>query len=213
MENLVKFKAGWVRTTTYRVKQLLQKFVDGNLVEEETVVPKQYAVYAVLESNADKLAEIETRLTIQGEEYYEQEGIEDEFVLNKVENDNEFAGCTTFIAPQKLFTCGNATIGISKTGARAGRMFCNLEEDTTKSDDMGIVKREAFKMGITEDDPIFKQAVVNNLLGTCTSQAGKDDMDYLRLKSRKTAPVAEEKKTAKKTAKADKADPKEAELK
>jgi len=212
MESLVKFKAGWVRTTTYRVKQLLQKFVDGNLVEEETVVPKQYAVYAVLESNAEKLAEIETRLTIQGEEYYEQEGITDEFVLNVVENDNEFAGCTTFIAPQKLFTCGNATIGISKSGARAGKMFCNLEEDTTKSDDMGIVKREAFKLGITQDDPIFKQAVVNNLLGTCTSQAGKDDMDYLRLKSRKTAPVVEKEPKAK-TKKADKADPKEAELK
>jgi len=208
MESLVKFKAGWVRTTTYRVKQLLQKFVDGNLVEEETVVPKQYAVYAVLESNAEKLAEIETRLTIQGEEYYEQEGITDEFVLNKVENDNEFAGCTTFIAPQKLFTCGNATIGISKSGARAGKMFCNLEEDTTKSDDMGIVKREAFKMGIKDTDPIFITAVVNNLLGTCTSNAGKDDMDYLRLKSRKTAPVVENKPKVK----AKKADPKEAEL-
>ncbi len=210
MDSLVTFKAGWVRTTTYRVKQKDQKFVDGNLVEEDIIVPKQYAVYAVLEENAEKLAEIETRLTIQGEEYYEQEGIADEFVLNQVEKDNEFAGCTTFIAPQKLFTCGYATIGVSKSGARAGKMFCNLEEDTTKSDDMGIVAREAFKLGISTNDPIYKTAVVNNLLGTVSAQAGKDDSDYLRLKSRKTIIKVEKVKTSK--AKDKSADPKKAEL-
>lgn len=218
MEKLIRFKAGWIGTREYRAKVTKQEFVDGNLVETETLVPKSYAVYAVLEENPEKLAEVQSRLIQQGEEYYEQEGIENDFELVIVEDGLEFAGCTTFITPQKLFTCGYAVIGVSKNGARAGKMFCNLEEDTSKSDDLRLASKIAFQNGVDIKSSDWVSEIAKNILNTTSAHTGKDDDDYRRLKSRKTSPVAgtseppvvEEKKTTKKAK--TKADPDKAEL-
>ena len=208
--NPLKFKAGFVSSAFYVVNVESEKIVNGVIELVTKKQSKNFMIYAVLEEDPAKLADICSGLEMQGMEYFESVGIDKDYELTTIQDNEPFAGCVTFIVPSMQFTSGTAILGISKQGARAGKHYISLDRDNTDLQDIAYNKQTLDLVGVDTTSELYQSKLIDKLINRQHPvSAGSDDMDYLRLKSRKTAPVVEKEPKAK----TKKADPKEAELK